>query len=104
MENASAKKDTRIALANQRVGDTDNSARDGLGFGRTLKELLYSGLIERLTRYETNLQRQLTQTIKESHEKQSARLSRSNDAATVDFKSEPEIVDVAQNETSQPIA
>jgi hypothetical protein len=44
MQSVSPKKDTRIALGNQRgVGDTDNSAWDGLEFGRTLKELLYSG-------------------------------------------------------------
>jgi hypothetical protein len=83
------------------LGDTDDLARDILEMGRTLEALLNSSLFERLSRYETTLHRQLSQTIKELHEMQSEKRDRPNDATAVDLKPELELVDVVQNETAQ---
>jgi hypothetical protein len=100
-QNVLAKEYSGIFARDKRALDTNDPALDVLETGRTLEALLKSSLFDRLSRYETTLHRQLSQTTKELHEMQSVRLSRSNDATAVEFKSELEMVDVAQNDTSQ---
>ena len=58
--------------------EINDELRDPLTLGRMFEAVLSTGLTSKLTRYESGMQRQLSQTLKELREMQAARLDVSN--------------------------
>lgn len=59
---------TRLPPASTDTEDDDGTTREVLEIGRTFEAMLKTGLTDKLSRYETTLQRQLSSTLKELRE------------------------------------